>query len=205
MKYQFSNVNRVAVVQFDFGIKPERLLAKLRKLPFEKQPHSLRSICKTEPRDSDLQLILELMHSKKFRLDILEHLYSLDHGLGDIYGQGGRRGLQWLWNGIDYEAMDNLLGYDVYFVRDAPGYTTELHIDRIGHPFVGIVYLNGTDPDFKTDFYDSRFKTNHFSVPHEYCKGWLQANHVNTWHEGQNRSKKHDRYSILFNWGICPP
>ena len=204
MKYHFGNVNRVATINFDFEIEPDKLLKKLEKIKWTTPPRSLRSFCKLEPKDRHLKKILNLVKSQKFRLAVLKHLYSLDHKLGEIYGQGGNRDLQWLWNGQDFKTMDQLCGYDAYFVKDKPGYTTELHIDRLGHPFVGIIYLNQTNSDFQTYFYSSKDRTDPFCVEHAYGKGWLQANHVNTWHEGKNASMTLTRYSILFNWGLTP-
>jgi hypothetical protein len=203
MNYSFGNINHVATIDFDFEIGARKLKRKLEKLNWPDKSNFGRSeMNQDQLADTHLIEILQLVKSEDFKIAVLEHLYSLDHNMS-IYGQG-TQSLQWLWNGQSAQTMNSLLSYDAYYVRDEPGYTTHLHIDRIGHPFVGVIYLNETNSDFETDFYDSNQKTNHFSVPHKYSQGWLQANHVNTWHEGKNRSRTEMRYSIIFNWGFAP-
>lgn len=202
MNYSFGNVDRVATIDFDFDITAQKLKKRLDRVKWPHSHDTRRQAHEHQLNDQHLIDMLQLVKSEKFKIEVLEHLYSLDHDM-TIYGMN-QRSLQWLWNGQSAQTMNSLLTYDAYYVRDEPGHSTQLHIDRIGHPFVGVIYLNKTNPDFETDFYDSNQRTNHFSVPHKYSRGWLQANHVNTWHEGKNRSRTEMRYSIIFNWGIAP-
>jgi len=204
MKYKFGSVNdRIATIQFDFDIDPNTIQRLLEQEQWETNSYSQRSFCKY-PKNPRLQNILDGVTAEKFRIELLEHLYSLDHKLDKTFN-GGEQGLQWLWNGLTARQIDSICGVGAYFTRDNPGYTTNLHIDRLGHPFVGMIFLNDDNQDFTTDFYSSRDKTDHKTIKHKYCRGWLQANHVDTWHEGMNRSKTQKRYCICFNWGLLSP
>lgn len=201
MKHQFGNISSVATIDLDLGISASKLQRILDKQTWEGNPQNRQAMWKPYAHPK-LQEIHAYLSAPEFRRPLLEHLYSLDHNL-TYFGQD-RRDLKWLWNGCDAARMDEICGFEVYFVRDAPNWQTHVHIDRIGHPFVGIIHLNEENQLFRTEFADNPQLDNRFTVPHGYGQGWMQANHVNTWHNGANRHPTEYRYGIMMNWGFVP-
>ena len=201
MKHQVGNISSVATIDLDLGISASKLQRILDKQTWKGNPQNRQAMWKPYAHPK-LQEIHAYLSAPEFRRPLLEHLYSLDHNL-TYFGQD-RRDLKWLWNGCDAARMDEICGFEVYFVRDAPNWQTHVHIDRIGHPFVGIIHLNEENQLFRTEFADNPQLDNRFTVPHGYGQGWMQANHVNTWHNGANRHPTEYRYGIMMNWGFVP-
>jgi hypothetical protein len=84
------------------------------------------------------------------------------------------------------------------FLRDAPGFTTKIHIDSRMTVCTGMLFFNSyDDADQSTTFYTSVTGDDPVRISSEYGKGWYSANTSYGFHCGSNNSLR-NRYTVLF-------
>jgi hypothetical protein len=104
-----------------------------------------------------------------------------------------------LWSNPDRTKFDDVTFVWARFVKDHPGYYTDVHIESRQQVAFGQIFLvAGDDPDQSTYFYTDNSRSNPVRAGTGMGTGWCCVNHHESWHQGGNRSNQ-DRYFLQFS------
>ena len=100
---------------------------------------------------------------------------------------------------LDYkEQIINNTVASCHFVKDKPGYNTQIHTDCITQVCTGMLFFNSfDDPEQSTSFCTSPSGDNSIRMSSQYGNGWYAANVASNFHIGANNTQR-NRYAILF-------
>ena len=171
----------IGELTFDYPYSQEQVYLALEQEEF--LGTDSRTYCHA-PKSIILQEMLDYVLKEAKRL--LEEMCSLDQFKND----------QWHLKSTEQMTRNTVvLGS---FVRDAPGFNTDIHIDSRMTVCAGMLFFNkDNDSDQATTFYSSPNPTDPIQMSSQYGKGWYAANTAMNWHTGGNTSSR-NRYAIMF-------
>lgn len=141
-------------------------------------PHLFRSTL-PNPYSSVLKSLLEFLSSDEIKRQIIDHMYAFNPDISNN------------WDGWTADKMFDKTLWGGQFLRDAPGYKINKHIDTRLQIITMLMYFTENDDvNLSTTFYSDRHGSDPYRAPTGFCEGTTFVNDYDVWHEGHNLSNK---------------